>query len=125
MGCFAKTCHSLNFLVSKLQISMCFHQTELLNFIHFILGMSTIVCFKTLVTQIIELYNFLNICSRSIIQSAVKRFSYLFFFSGLAAPMSADIARNLRSLVCSCLNGYSTFHLFPLLIFFSNRLLLH
>ena len=45
------------------------------------------------------------------------------FFSGLAALMSADIARNLRSLVCSCLNSYWTFHLFPLLIFFSNWLL--
>ena len=31
----------------------------------------------------------------------------------------ADIARNLWSLVCSCLNSYWTFHLFPLLIFFS------
>ena len=40
------------------------------------------------------------------------------FFSGLAALMSADIARNLWSLVCSCLNSYWTFHLFPLLIFF-------
>ena len=39
-------------------------------------------------------------------------------FSGLAASMSAEIARNLRSLVCSCLNSYYTFHLFPLLIFF-------
>ena len=42
----------------------------------------------------------------------------LSIFSGLAALMSADIARNLWSLVCSCLNSYCTFHLFPLLIFF-------
>ena len=45
------------------------------------------------------------------------------FFSGLAALMSADIARNLWSLVCSCLNSNWTFHLFPLLIFFSKWLL--
>ena len=32
--------------------------------------------------------------------------------------MSADIPQNLWSLVCSCLNSYWTFHLFPLLIFF-------
>ena len=43
---------------------------------------------------------------------------YLSIFSGLAALMSSDIARNLWSLVCSCLNSYWTFHLFPLLIFF-------
>ena len=42
----------------------------------------------------------------------------LSIFSELAALMSADIARNLWSLVCSCLHGYCTFHLFPLLIFF-------
>ena len=39
-------------------------------------------------------------------------------FPGLAALMSADIAENLWSLVGSCLNSYSAFHLFPLLIFF-------
>ena len=33
-------------------------------------------------------------------------------FLGLAALMSADIARNLRSLVCSCLNSYCTFFIF-------------
>ena len=32
--------------------------------------------------------------------------------------MSADIAENLWSLVCSCLNTYLAFHLFPFLIFF-------
>ena len=48
---------------------------------------------------------------------------YLSIFSGLAALMSADIARNLWSLVCSCLNSYWTFHLFLLLIFFANWLL--
>ena len=37
--------------------------------------------------------------------------------------MSADIARNLWLLVCSCFNSYCTFHLFPRLILFSNRLL--
>ena len=47
------------------------------------------------------------------------------FFSGLAALMSADIARNLWSLVCSCLDSYWTFHLFPLLIFFQNSCFLH
>ena len=31
------------------------------------------------------------------------------FFSGQAALMSADSARNLRSLVCSCLNSHCTF----------------
>ena len=48
---------------------------------------------------------------------------YLSIFSGLPALMSADIAQNLSSLVCSSLNSYWTFHLFPLLIFFSNWLL--
>ena len=48
---------------------------------------------------------------------------YLSIFSGLAALMSADIAQNLWSLVCSSLYSYWTFHLFPLLIFFSNWLL--
>ena len=42
----------------------------------------------------------------------------LSIFSGLAALTRADIARNLWSLVCSCLSSYWTFHLFPLLIFF-------
>ena len=40
------------------------------------------------------------------------------FISGLATLMGADIARNLCSLVCSCLNSYGTFHLFPLSILF-------
>ena len=40
------------------------------------------------------------------------------FISGLAALMGADIARNLCSLVCSCLNSYGIFHLFPLLSLF-------
>ena len=39
--------------------------------------------------------------------------------------MSADVARNLWSLVCSCLNSYWTFHLFPLLIFFQMGCFLH
>ena len=43
---------------------------------------------------------------------------YLSFFQGLAALMTADIAQNLWSLVCSCLNSFWVFHLFPLLIFF-------
>ena len=34
-------------------------------------------------------------------------------FLGLAALVSAEIAQNLWSLVCSCLNSYCTFHLFP------------
>ena len=32
------------------------------------------VCFKTFVTWIIKLYNFLNICSRDTIESVVERF---------------------------------------------------
>ena len=58
-----------------------------------------------------------------IVPEVVLNLVYLSIFSGLAALMSADIARNLWSLVCSCLNSYWTFHLFPLLIFFSNWLL--
>ena len=47
-------------------------------------------------------------------------------FSGLAALMSADIARNLWSLVCSCLNSYCTFFIFfPLLIFLEICCFLH
>ena len=53
-----------------------------------------------------------------IVPEVVLNLVYLSIFSGLAALMSADIARNLSSLVCSCLNSYWTFHLFPLLIFF-------
>ena len=45
--------------------------------------------------------------------------------SELAAPMSADIARNLRSQVCSCLNSYCTLLFFPLLIFFKICYFLH
>ena len=58
-----------------------------------------------------------------IVPEVVLNLVYLSIFSGLAALMSADIARNLWSLVCSCLNSYWTLHLFPLLIFFSNCLL--
>ena len=58
-----------------------------------------------------------------IVPEVVLNLVYLSIFSGLAALMSADIARNLWSLVCSCLNSYWTLHLFPLLIFFSNWLL--
>ena len=58
-----------------------------------------------------------------IVPEVVLNLVYPSIFSGLAALMSADIARNLWSLVCSCLNSYWTFHLFPLLIFFSNWLL--
>ena len=39
-------------------------------------------------------------------------------FSGLAPLMSADIARNLWSLVCSCLNSYCTFFIFSHFWFF-------
>ena len=53
-----------------------------------------------------------------IVPEVVFNLMCLSIFSGLAALMSADIPRNLWSLVCSCLNGYCTFHLFPLLIFF-------
>ena len=53
-----------------------------------------------------------------IVPEVVLNLVYLSIFSGLAALISADIARNLWSLVCSCLNSYWTFHLFPLLIFF-------
>ena len=53
-----------------------------------------------------------------IVPEVVLNLVYPSIFSGLAALMSADIARNLWSLVCSCLNSYWTFHLFPLLIFF-------
>ena len=52
-----------------------------------------------------------------IVREVVLDLVYLSIFSGLAAVMSADIARNLWSLVCSCLNSYWTFQLFPLLIF--------
>ena len=52
------------------------------------------------------------------VPEVVLNLVYLSIYLGLAALMSADIARNLWSLVCSCLNSYWTFHLFPLLIFF-------
>ena len=58
-----------------------------------------------------------------IVHEVVLNLVYLSIFSGLAALMSADIARYLWSLVCSCLNSYWTYHLFPLLIFFSKWLL--
>ena len=58
-----------------------------------------------------------------IVPEVVLNLVYLSIFSGLAALMSANIARNLWSLVCSCLNSCWTFRLFPLLIFFSNWLL--
>ena len=57
-----------------------------------------------------------------IVSEVVYHLVYLSIFSGLAALMSADIAQNLWSLVCSCLNSYRAFHLFPLLNF-SNWLL--
>ena len=60
-----------------------------------------------------------------IVLEVVLNLVYLSTFSGLAAQMSADIARNLWSLVCSCLNSYLTFHWFPLLIFFLNWCFLH
>ena len=50
---------------------------------------------------------------------------YLSIFSGSAALMSADIARNLWSLVCSCHNNYWIFHLFPFFIFFLIGCFLH
>ena len=46
-------------------------------------------------------------------------------FPGLAAVINADITRNLRSLVCSCLTSYYAFHLFPLLILFQIGCFLH
>ena len=58
-----------------------------------------------------------------IVLEVVLNLVYLSIISGLAALMSADIAWNLCSLVCSGLKSYWTFHLFPLLIFFSNWLL--
>ena len=60
-----------------------------------------------------------------IVPEMVLNFVYLSIFSGLAALMSDDIARNLWSLVCSCLDSYWTFHLFPLLIFFQIGCFLH
>ena len=60
-----------------------------------------------------------------IVPEVVLNLVYLSTFSGLAALMSEDIARNLWSLVCSCLYSYLTFHWFPLLIFFSNWCFLH
>ena len=57
-----------------------------------------------------------------IVPEVVLNLVYLSIFSELAALMSADIARNLWSLVCSCLNSYWTFHLFPLFIFFFYKL---
>ena len=60
-----------------------------------------------------------------IVPERVLNLVYLSIFSGLTALMSADIAPNLWSLVCSCLNSYWTFHLFPLLIFFQIGCFLH
>ena len=54
----------------------------------------------------------------SVVPEVVLNLVYLSIFSGLVALMSADIVKNLWSLVCSCLNSYWAFHLFPLLIFF-------
>ena len=47
-----------------------------------------------------------------------------FHFPGLAALISADIARNLESLVCSCLNSYCIFFIFPNFDFFLKNMLL-
>ena len=55
----------------------------------------------------------------------VLNWVYLSIFSRLAALMSADIARNLWSLVCSCLNSNWTFHLSSILFFFQNGCFLH
>ena len=60
-----------------------------------------------------------------IVNEVVLNLVYLSIFSGQAALMSADIAQNLWSLVCSCLNSYWTFHLFLLLIFFQIGWFLH
>ena len=46
-------------------------------------------------------------------------------FSGLAALMTADIARNLSSLVCSCLDSYCTFVIFPTFDFLKISCFLH
>ena len=53
-----------------------------------------------------------------IVPKVVLNLVYLSIFSGLAALVSVDIALKLWSLVCSSLNSYWTFHLFPPLIFF-------
>ena len=53
-----------------------------------------------------------------ILNKMVLNLLYPSNFSGLATLMSSDIARNLWSLVCSCVNCYWIFHLFPHLIFF-------
>ena len=53
-----------------------------------------------------------------IVPEVVLNLVYLSIFSGLAALMSADIARNLWSLVCSCLNSYWTFHFSHFWFFF-------
>ena len=53
-----------------------------------------------------------------ILSEVVLDLVYLSIFSGLAPLMSADMAQTLSSLVCSCLNSYWAFHLFPLLISF-------
>ena len=46
---------------------------------------------------------------------------YFYPFSlGPAALMSHVIARNLWSLICSCLNSYCAFHLFPFSTFFKS-----
>ena len=58
-----------------------------------------------------------------IVPEVVLNMAYLSIFSRLAPLMSADIARNLWSLVCSCFNSYWTFHLFLLLVFVLNWLL--
>ena len=60
-----------------------------------------------------------------IVPKLVLNLVYLSMFSGIAALMSADIARNLCWLVCNFLNSYWILHLFPLLIFFQIGYFLH
>ena len=60
-----------------------------------------------------------------IVPDVVLILVYLAIFTGLAALMSTHIAQNLWSLVCSCLNSYWAFHLFPLLFFFQIGCFLH
>ena len=58
-----------------------------------------------------------------VVLEVILNLVYLPISSGLAALMRDNIARKLWSLVCSFLNSYWTFHLFPLFIFFLNWLL--
>ena len=106
-----------------------FHLFPLLIFFSkWLLSALNTICFPHLLCSIYDNGSPLYLWSPSgllcwwifIVPEVVLNLVYLSIFSRLAALMSADIAQNLSSLVCSCLNSYWTFHLFPLLIFFSN-----